>query len=76
MWCNIGPSRLVLVLLVIPLGFFLGRHGRPWMAALGPLAFLAALAPGYDPITMLLALALLIPIFRLGVFGAGKWLSE
>lgn len=76
MWFDVGPMRLLLILLIIPLGFFLGRRGRPWLAALGPLGCLAALVPGYDIVSMLLALALLVFVAALVVYGARKWQAD
>lgn len=76
MWFDVGPMRLLLILLIIPLGFFMGRRRRPWLAALGPLACLAALVPGYDILSMLLALTMLVWVMALLVYGVGKWRAD
>jgi hypothetical protein len=68
MWFDIGVARLLLVLCIIALGLACGKRSRLWLAALSPLLLLAALAPGYDPFTMLLALVVLGACFALGSY--------
>ena len=68
MWFDIGFSRLLLLVIIVVSGLALGRRGRLWLTAVGPLALLSALVPGTDPLGMLIAMALLLAIFALGVY--------
>ncbi len=68
MWIIPGPTRIGLLILIVALAFAFGKRGRLWLAAVGPLALMAAFVPGNDPLSMLIALALLGAIFGLGAY--------